>query len=124
MSTTTATDLPIIAVTDEEIRHLAEDRNTTITALRKVLKRRTGRTWSVTGGRGSSWGWITVNSPPARRDGYSITDEDGTLLMAAFGMEHHRPGTLTIPAGTAHRRVYLQRAHGVPRTFTAEQYWD
>ena len=35
--------------------------------------------------------------------------------MAAFGMEHHRPGTLTIPASTAHRRVYLQRAHGVPR---------
>ncbi len=51
-------------------------------------------------------------------------DDDGALLMAAFGMDHRRPGNLGIPASTAYRRVYLQRARGVLRTFTAEQYWD
>jgi len=120
----TRTDLPVIPVTDDDIRRMAETRNTTIKALRAVLKVRTGQPWSVTGGRGTSWGWITVDAPPARRDGYQITVEDGALLMVAFGMDHRRPGNLGIPASTAYRRVYLQRAHGVPRTFTAEQYWD
>ncbi len=44
---------------------------------------------------------ITVDAPPARRDGYQITDEDGALLMVAFGMGHRGPGNLGIPASTA-----------------------
>jgi len=85
----------------------AWQRNTTIKALRSVLEVPTGQPWSVTGGRGTSWGWITVDALPARRDGYQITDDDGALLMAAFGMDHRRPGNLGIPTSTAYRRVYL-----------------
>ncbi len=56
MSADTCTDLPVIPVTDDDIRRMADSRDTTITALRAVLRARTGRAWSVTGGHGTSWG--------------------------------------------------------------------
>lgn len=43
------------------------DRNEAIKRIRVALKKRTGRPWSVTGGRGTAWGWITVQAPPKRR---------------------------------------------------------
>lgn len=43
------------------------DRNETIARIRAALKRRSGRPWSVTGGRGTARGWITLPAPrPAR----------------------------------------------------------
>lgn len=44
-----------------------EDRNATIKAIRTALQRRSGKAWSVTGGRGTAWGWIHIDAPPARR---------------------------------------------------------
>src|SRR5438552_17215199 len=43
------------------------ERNATIKAIRDALKRRSGKQWSVTGGRGTAWGWIHIEAPPARR---------------------------------------------------------
>ena len=43
------------------------DRDEAIKRIRSALKRKTGKTWSVTGGRGTAWGWITVQAPPKRR---------------------------------------------------------
>jgi hypothetical protein len=43
------------------------DRNEAIKRIRIALKKRTGKSWSVTGGRGTAWGWITVQAPPKRR---------------------------------------------------------
>lgn len=43
------------------------NRNETIERIRGGLKRRSGKSWSVTGGRGTAWGWITIDAPPARR---------------------------------------------------------
>jgi hypothetical protein len=43
------------------------DRDEAIKRIRTALKARSGKTWSVTGGRGTAWGWITVQAPPARR---------------------------------------------------------
>ena len=42
-------------------------RNETIKAIRKALRARSGKSWSVTGGRGTAWGWLTIDAPPARR---------------------------------------------------------
>ena len=42
-------------------------RDSAIAAIRAGLKRRSGKQWSVTGGRGTAWGWITIDAPPARR---------------------------------------------------------
>ena len=42
------------------------DRNETIALIKKSLQERSGKTWSVTGGRGTAWGWITISVPPKR----------------------------------------------------------
>lgn len=39
-------------------------RDRAITAIRRALKARSGKDWSVTGGRGTSWGWIRISVPP------------------------------------------------------------
>ena len=43
------------------------DRAETIRRIRTALKARSGKTWSVRGGSGTSWGWISIQSPPKRR---------------------------------------------------------
>src|SRR5919106_1076456 len=43
------------------------DRDEAIRQIRAALRRRSGRAWSVTGGRGTAWGWITITAPRARR---------------------------------------------------------
>src|ERR1700693_6380731 len=42
-------------------------RNEAIARIRRALKQRSGKSWSVTAGRGTAWGWLTVDAPPARR---------------------------------------------------------
>src|SRR4026209_1714610 len=42
------------------------DRNETIKAIKTSLQKRSGKQWSVTGGRGTAWGWITISVPPKR----------------------------------------------------------
>lgn len=41
-------------------------RDEAIEAIRNGLKRRSGKQWSVTGGRGTAWGWIKISVPPRR----------------------------------------------------------
>jgi hypothetical protein len=103
----------------------AEDRNATIAAIRDALRRRTGRPWSVTGGRGTAWGWIRISSPPARRVGYGyLSDEDSATLAAALGLERVHMQGENIPASYAYRAEYIDRAEGrAPSTFGAP-YWD
>lgn|SRR3990167_9879937 len=43
------------------------DRNEAIKRIKAALKRRSGKAWIVTGGRGTTWGWIKINAPPSRR---------------------------------------------------------
>lgn len=51
------------------------DRDEGIKRIRKALKAKTGKTWSVTGGRGTAWGWITVEAPPRRRINHEANPE-------------------------------------------------
>ena len=43
------------------------DRNEVIARIRQGLATRSDRSWSVTGGRGTSHGWLTIDAPPRRR---------------------------------------------------------
>lgn len=45
----------------------APSRNEAIAEIKRALRERSGKTWSVTGGRGTAWGWITISAPPSRR---------------------------------------------------------
>lgn len=92
-------------------------RDEIIKRIKAALKAKTGRTWSVTGGRGTSWGWITVEAQPKDRVchdenpaydwrdpkpgiscsidrkpnageiGYYTSEEDRKVLAQAFGLD-------------------------------------
>ncbi len=90
------------------------------------LAERSGKTWSVTNARGSSWGWLTIHAPPQRRAEYGyLSPEDQEELTHLLGLDHpvHHQGE-SIAASSAHRLEYLQRAGGVRPTAIAKPYWD
>jgi hypothetical protein len=43
------------------------DRDAAIKRIRAALKFRSGKDWSVTGGKGTAYGWIKIDAPPRRR---------------------------------------------------------
>jgi hypothetical protein len=102
------------------------DRDETIKAVRAALKRRSGKTWSVTGGKGTAWGWITITAPPKRREGFGYMSEaDRAELGRLLGLDRpaHQQG-VDIPAGNDYRREYIARAEGRVSSVTGTPYWD
>jgi hypothetical protein len=103
------------------------DRDITIRTIRTNLRNR-GLKWvSVTGGRGTAWGWIHIGAvPSARPTPYAgLTEEQCQQLAAALSLE---PGYVCqyvgIPASDAYREEYIARSAGeTPARFGAP-YWD
>ena len=57
-------------------------RDEAIKRIGAALKRRSGKAWSVTGDRGTAWGWINIDAPPARRTWHfrgTTVHDDGTV---------------------------------------------
>jgi hypothetical protein len=85
---------PDLGLTEFEVRRLVqiakEQRKATAwaKALRNVLKRRTGRSWSVRVGTGTSGEWLYISAPPKRRVGGDMSAHDTALLAATLGREH------------------------------------
>ncbi|MGV9797328.1 hypothetical protein ACWDTP_04615 [Mycobacterium sp. NPDC003449] len=102
------------------------ERDEAITAIRAALKQRSDKRWSVRGGRGTSWGWITIIAPPARRgECGEMTNEDCKELGELFGLDHpaHFQG-ITVPAGSDYRQEYVARAEGRKPETLGKPYWD
>jgi hypothetical protein len=136
----------------DEREETALDRDKFIAAVRASLRSRSGKSWSVTGGRGTAWGWVTIDAPPARktwrhvpkagagecpppgaefwdykdtgRAGGNISAPDAAELAALLGLETVHFQGVSIPAGGDYRREYLQRARGEAVTVRGEPYWD
>ena len=130
------------------------NRDDAIKLIREALKRRSGKTWSVSGDRGTAWGWINIQAPPARRVGHKLNPEYGDVnvyrtdipmyvddpesehryytseaecaeLAALFGLS--KPvhcQGISIPAASDYRRFYVARAKGLPATDSPQPYWD
>lgn len=128
------------------------DRAETIKRIRKALKKRSGKTWSVTGGQGTAWGWLTIDAPPARRTfthepkPHNTTNEPGAEnwdevdtgkpgghtspderreLADLLGLESsaHSQG-VSIPAGSDYWNEYIDRAEGRTPAKCGVPYWD
>lgn len=102
------------------------DRDEAITKIRAALKRRSAKRWSVRGGRGTSWGWIMIIAPPARRGEHDeMTDEDCKELGELFGLGRpaHFQG-INVPAGSRYRHEYVARAEGRQPDVLGRPYWD
>ena len=101
------------------------DRNETIKIIKNALKKRSGKSWSVTGGRGTAYGWITISAPPSRCiDGWKVTEEDRKELAALLGKGsvHHQGES--IPASNQYYQEYIDRAEGKTPSVVGVQYWD
>jgi hypothetical protein len=119
----------------------APDRDEAIARIRTALKSRSGRAWSVKGGRGTAWGWIKISAPPARlvcgRPGigkacgpdcthgrYYMADDDMTVLALLLGKDAIHFQGESIPASSDYRREYVDRAEGRAPSVIGRPYWD
>jgi hypothetical protein len=107
----------------ETTESIDTNRAAVIARIKTALKARSGKSWSVTGGRGSSYGWITGESPKARLvDGY-MPESERAELAALLGLDSVHMQGLKIASSNAHYREYVQRAEGKTPTKVAEAYW-
>jgi hypothetical protein len=104
MTTMTRDFTDEIAVREEQAGYAGVNRNEAITAIRAALKRRTGRTWSVTGGRGTGYGWIHVQSPPKRRTGVRVKNPD---YDPALGYIARNPEWILVDSGEPQEFGYM-----------------
>lgn len=124
------------------------NRDETIKRIRDALKRRSGKPWSVTGVRGTAWGWIRIDAPPARRHWVSVTDDPARLpsspwrevwdesnhgymgpddraeLAALLGLDNVHCQGASIPASDDYWQEYVARAEGRAPDVYGRQYWD
>lgn len=121
----------------------------TIRRIRAALKRRSGKAWSVTGDRGTAWGWLRISAPPKRctaehvntgalddrgypawelvdtgKPGGYMTPADAAELAALLGLERVHFQGESIASSSGHYREYIDRAEGRPVQKYGVQYWD
>lgn len=108
-------------------------RDEAITRIRAGLRQRTGKAWSVSGGRGTGWGWIRIEAPPKRRvddaggtagGQYYTSQSDCAELAAALGLEKVHDQGVSIPASSAYYTEYVDRAEGRSPSVRGTRYWD
>ena len=102
------------------------DRNEAIKRIRAGLKERSGKYWSVRGGRGTVWGWITIISPPKRQInefGYMSGDERIELAQLLDLDKVYDQG-VDVPASNAYYEEYVARAEGRTPEVYGKPYWD
>lgn len=88
--------------------------------IKAALKARSGKAWSVTCGRGTSGGWITI----AARPGDTLTKEEQAELAKLLGKEAVHCQGEKIPASHDYYREYVDRAEGRTPEVVGEPYWD
>ena len=98
------------------------DRDTTIAQIKAALKRRSSQRWSVTGGRGTDYGWIQIQAT-SRNHAQTLSEatELARLLDLTLGMCRQYA---SVPASSDYRREYVDRAEGRTPCTTGQQYWD
>lgn len=117
--------------------------------IRAALRERSGLDWSVTRGRGTVSGWITIEAPPKRRTSHSVhregaignacdtyeevdtgkpngntTQSDRARLGALLNLESIHTQGVSIMASHDAYREYIDRAEGRTPAKIAEPYWD
>ena len=124
-------------------------RSEAITRIKAALKRRSGKAWSVTGGKGTAWGWIHIDATPARRTwrerevldpaaptvptyepydtgqpGCCISPADDAELAKLLGFSELKRGYYVIPASNDYYREWIDRAEGRTPMVCGVPYWD
>ena len=108
-------------------------REQAIARIKAGLKARSGKSWSVAGGKGTAWGWLRVAAPPARRVDSNGTTEGGRWytstaecaeLASLLGLERvHHQGE-SVPSGSDFYSEFVARAEGRTPTVFGSRNWD
>ncbi len=114
-----------LAATPEEPEEDVTDRATFIRVVRRDLQRRSGLQWSVKGGRGTAYGWVTISAPPSRLDPHgSMSPGDQADLAKLLDLHNVSHQGASVPPQSDYRREYADRAAGrTPRILGVPQ-WD
>lgn len=125
------------------------DRDFAVKVIRDNLKKRSGKSWSVTVGRGTAWGWLHVDAPNARRtwrwrlkpgmpdqpENYQEFDSgqpgghsgpaERAELATLLGLERlDSYQGVSIPGGSDYYDEYMDRAQGRVPERVGKPYWD
>lgn len=121
------------------IDHL--DRANVILRIRLALRKRSGKDWGVTGGRGTAYGWLRISAPPRRMQGATgrmqgatgrvgatfgaMTMADGRELSALLGEGVIVSASgVSVPDSHDHYREYIDRAEGRAPRVVGAVTWD
>lgn len=100
------------------------DRNEAIKRIKAGLQTRSGKTWSVTGGTGTAYGWLHISAPPKRIDEMGrMTEADraelSKLLNKNVPMQYE-----SVPSGNDFYAEYIDRAWGRTPSKYGTRDWD
>ena len=101
-------------------------RNQAIKEIKEGLKARSGFAWSVSGGRGTGYGSITIRArkPRAIDDYGRLSEEDRERLAELLGLDKvSSQGVLILPNNNYYAE-YIARAKGEKPTAYGFQDWD
>lgn len=110
--------------TTPKIAAAALSRTNLCKAMAAALRERSGKTWSVTGGRGTAYGWIRISAPPKRLDAGRLTNEDAAELAALLGKSEPIYYAELVPANNDYRQEYADRCCGLPPSVIGTPYLD
>ena len=116
---------PVWTVPDQDDASL--DRNDTILRVRKALKARSGKEWSVKGGRGTAWGWISISAAPRDLVDHYMTEAQTAELAKLLGLDGVRNISRqghSVPSSSDYYREIVDRAEGREPTVIGRPYWD
>lgn len=99
------------------------ERNETIKLIKAALKKRSGKSWSVTAGRGTIWGWLTISATPSKLENGRIVQADREQLAKLLDLDSVHPQGVSVPASIQHYLEFVNRAQGKKYTI-AKNYWD
>ncbi len=129
---------PSVTTDNSSARRTFLSRGEAIAAIRSALKRRSGKAWSVKGGRGTAYGWLRIDAPPARRafewDGVtsttaefpypSLADRQELADLLGLGPTPVHPQGISVPASSDYYQEYVDRANGLRPSVFGAPYWD
>ena len=95
-------------------------RDYTIRRIRAGLKKRSKMPWSVTGGRGTAYGWISIR---ARNATHSMTESERRELAQLLNLPQTGQEVM-VPSGNDYYAEYIDRAEGRTPSAYGKQYWD
>jgi len=101
-------------------------RNEVIATLKANLKGRVSFPLSITGGKGTAYGWITIRTAPRAAEneyGY-MTEAQRAELAKALGLNSVHMQGVMIASSNAYYQEYLDRSAGKTPSKIAEPYWD